>query len=94
MSRFRINFLGLSTATKAGLMVMLMVLLLVLGLVTEWFMITNQIAHDNAQWCDTLNLITAKPVPRPSDPSANPSRQGQYLLYQDFLILKDRFGCQ
>lgn len=94
MTRFRINLLGLSNATKAGLTVALMVLLLVTGLATEWFMITNTIAHSNAQWCDTLNLLTSKPVPKPSDPAKNPSRQGQYLFYTNLVHLKDRFGCR
>jgi hypothetical protein len=94
MSRFRIQLLGLSQATKAGLAVALLVLLLVIGLATEWIMITSVISHSNAQWCDTLSLLTSRPVPKPADPASNPSRAGQYQLYEDFVHIKAKFGCR
>lgn len=52
-----------------------------------------QITLSQHHWCDTLSLLTQHPVPAPSDPAADPSRQGQYLLYQDFVRLKGEFGC-
>jgi hypothetical protein len=83
----------LSQATKLALSFAFMIFLLVAGLGIEYWMITSVIHHSNAQWCDTLNLLTENPVPKPKDPSANPSREGQYLFYSNLVNLKNRFGC-
>ena len=83
----------LSHATKLALSFAFMIFLLVAGLGIEYWMITSAIHHSNAQWCDTLNLLTANPDPKPSDPRANPSREGQYLFYANLVNLKSRFGC-
>jgi hypothetical protein len=55
---------------------------------SEW-----TVARSQRQWCETLTLITSVPVPAPADPAANPSREGQYRLYEDFLQVQRRFGC-
>jgi hypothetical protein len=86
--------LGLTHATKVAFSVGFMVFLLVAGLAIEYIMITSTIRHSNAQWCDTLALITSRPVPKPTDPAANPSRQESYLLYSDFVTLQNKFGCK
>lgn len=52
------------------------------------------VAYSNRQWCDTLNLLTSRPVPRPADPAANPSREGQYLFYINLVQLGKHFGCR
>jgi hypothetical protein len=53
----------------------------------------SEVNGNNRQWCDTLTLLTSKPVPKPADPSANPSRMEGYTLYEDFAVLRRRFGC-
>ena len=53
----------------------------------------HQTSASNRQWCDTLTLLTSKPVPRPADPGANPSRAQAYTLYADFVTLRRNFGC-
>ena len=45
------------------------------------------------QWCATLTLLTARPVPKPSDPAANPSRENAYIFYSNLVQLRQRFGC-
>jgi hypothetical protein len=45
------------------------------------------------QWCATLQLLTARPVSRPVDPKANPSRENTYVFYTNLLDLRRRFGC-
>lgn len=54
---------------------------------------TYAVQQSQHKWCDTLNLLTEHPVPRPADPAANPSRAQNYLYYTTFLTLKGRFGC-
>lgn len=53
----------------------------------------HAVNSSNRQWCDTLTLLTARPVPKPPDPSANPSRMQAYTLYADFVTLRNRLGC-
>jgi hypothetical protein len=55
----------------------------------------NRAAIEQAdhQWCTTLALLTARPVPRPADPASNPSRVQAYLYYSDFLQLRHKLGC-
>lgn len=53
----------------------------------------HQVASSQQQWCDTLDLLTRTPVPKPADPKANPSREATYELYRDFVKLKDKFNC-
>lgn len=90
----RFRLLGLSHATKIALSIVLMIVLLLAGLGIEYWMITNTVRHSDAQWCDTLSLLTENRVPKPDDPAANPSRQNQYLLYVNLIKLKDRFSCK
>lgn len=89
-----LNLMGLTHATRVALSVVFMVFFMVAGLGIEYWMITRIIADSNAQWCDTLSLLTSRPVAKPSDPKANPSRMATYLLYQDFVRLEDKFSCR
>lgn len=88
-----LNFMGLTHATKVALTVVFMVIFMIAGLGVEYLMITRVIADSNAQWCDTLSLLISRPVAKPADPRANPSRMATYLLYEDFVHLRDKFGC-
>ena len=54
---------------------------------------THEVQANNHQWCDTLTLLTSKPVAKPADPASNPSRADEYVLYRDFVTLRQRFGC-
>jgi hypothetical protein len=44
-------------------------------------------------WCQTLNLLTQHPVPKPADPAANPSRARAYQFYAVFVQQRHRLGC-
>jgi hypothetical protein len=50
------------------------------------------IGHNDGQWCDTLSLLTNKPVPPPAK-GAGPEQQTGYELYLDFEHLKQTFRC-
>lgn len=43
--------------------------------------------------CQALETLTNTPVPKPADPKANPSREGQYELYLGLLNWKREDGC-
>jgi hypothetical protein len=55
---------------------------------------SREIGLNNQKWCTTLELLTSRPVPRPPDPAANPSREQAYVLYTDFRDLRHRLGCR
>jgi hypothetical protein len=44
--------------------------------------------------CPIVRLVIAHPVPRPSNPAANPSRVATYQMYEDFVIVKRQYGCR
>jgi hypothetical protein len=44
--------------------------------------------------CTALNLLTLKPVPRPSDPGANPSREISYEFYVALLSWDRADHCE
>ena len=82
---------GMTRGARRAVAVLLVVNFFVAG-ACLWFT-TYQVGHSSRQWCDTLTLLTARPVPRPADPHANPSRMQAYTLYSDFAALRRRFGC-
>jgi hypothetical protein len=51
------------------------------------------IAYEHFTWCQAMDLLTAEPVPKPSDPSANPSRVRDYQYYQTFLTIHRKLHC-
>jgi hypothetical protein len=51
------------------------------------------VAYSDQQWCGALSLLTSHPTPKPADPAANPSREGEYLFYLDLVTIKTKFKC-
>jgi len=51
----------------------------------------NHVQESHA--CQALTLLTAKPVPKPADPAANPSRETTYDFYRDLVYWRDADGC-
>ena len=47
----------------------------------------------NHKWCSVIDAITARPVPKPADPAANPSRATSYEWYLRFVRLGHDLGC-
>jgi hypothetical protein len=82
---------GMTHGARRAVIVLFVINFLVAG-ACLWFA-TYQVSSSNRQWCDTLSLLTSKPVPKPDDPSANPSRMQTYTLYADFVALRRHFGC-
>ena len=74
-----------------GATVLVAALVVAVGLC--FIMVGAAVGASNRHWCDTLTLLTSRPVAKPANPAANPSRAGQYALYEDFVRLRDEFGC-
>jgi hypothetical protein len=53
----------------------------------------QKVRDSDRQWCSTLTLLTSRPVPKPAEPKANPSREQAFVLYSDFVQLRHRLGC-
>jgi hypothetical protein len=81
------------TPRLAGAAVGLLFALIVAGSAFAIWQARVSVANADRQWCSTLTLLTARPVPRPSDASANPSREDAYVFYRNLVTLRDRFGC-
>jgi hypothetical protein len=72
------------------------VVLLVAGAViitVSLYLSSQERAHDDQRWCDTLDLLTSQTVAAPADPAKNPSREGQYKFYLDLVHLAREYGC-
>lgn len=82
---------GMTHGARRAVIVLFVINFLVAG-ACLWFT-TYQVSHSNRQWCDTLTLLTSKPVAKPANPQANPSRMQTYTLYADFVTLRKRLGC-
>jgi hypothetical protein len=83
----------MSKATKYALTGVTALLVIVGVLAGAWGINTWQIHRSQQQWCSALDLLTQTVVTPPADPKTNPSREGQYQLYTDFVDIKHRFGC-
>jgi hypothetical protein len=81
----------ITPGARRAVATLFVVVLVMFGL--DLLFTARQVQDSNHQWCSTLTLLTSRPVPRPSDPSANPSREQTYVLYSDFVTLRHRLGC-
>jgi hypothetical protein len=67
------------------LMVFAMVVPIGVGI---WFTIQQE-----RHACQALDLIVAHPIPKPADPTTNPSREANYQFYQAILTWHNQNGC-
>ncbi|MGH3743719.1 MAG: hypothetical protein ACRDTP_02535 [Mycobacteriales bacterium] len=80
MNRLRYAFVALS------------VLMLALAGVNLLFTV-NTVQGNDHKFCQVITATTAAPVPKPSDPAANPSREQGYEWYLRFVQLGRSLGC-
>lgn len=52
-----------------------------------------QVHTSQHEWCHLLTTLTQTPIPKPADPSANPSRVQNYNFYMQLVQLRGEFGC-
>jgi len=85
----------LVTSTKARWRwrVAWLVILIVVGSGANLLWTSYAIHKNNLQWCDTLDLVTSRPVTRPADPKKEPAKELSYEFYQAITALKHRQGC-
>jgi hypothetical protein len=58
------------------------------------FLLSVQVAKTNEKkFCDIINSVVAVPVPRPSDPQKDPSRERAYIFDVKFKSLDESLGC-
>jgi hypothetical protein len=50
--------------------------------------------QSNQVLCPLIDLVTASPVQRPTDPKANPSRMTSYRFYVAFVYASRKYHCQ
>lgn len=84
----------ISRGTKYALTICIALSLLVTAVALSIAMSTWQINRSQREWCDALNVLTSQPVPAPANPAQNPSREAAYRLYEDFVQVKQEFGCR
>ena len=53
----------------------------------------HAVSDSNHKFCGVVSAITARPVPKPADPRANPSRATSYEWYLRFVRLDRDLGC-
>lgn len=53
----------------------------------------SAVNSSNHKWCQIVTSLTAVPVPKPPDPTANPSRERSWEIYVQFVELKRSLGC-
>lgn len=63
------------------------------GIVGNLLWTAHEISASNHKFCQVITATTAVPVPRPADPSANPSRETSYEWYVRFVDLGRSLGC-
>jgi hypothetical protein len=78
---------------KARYSFVFLVLLSVISSTLAVVISVQQIANSNHKWCQIVSSLTAMPVPKPSDPTANPSRERSWEIYVQFVELKRSLGC-
>src|SRR6185437_8577040 len=71
------------------------ILVLIVAVLTGASLVQNArtIRADDQKWCAAMTLLTERPVPKPADPAANPSREQTYRFYMTFVELKHSLGC-
>lgn len=70
-------------------LVVFSVLLAVMAVMISLYQINNS----NHKWCQIVDTITSVPVPKPNNPTADPSRERAWEFYIEFVVLKRSLGC-
>lgn len=78
---------------RVALAVVFIVVAFAAAIVVSVALSLHAVDRSEHQWCETLTLLTEKPIPRPADPKANPSRENTYLFYAHLKALESKFGC-
>jgi hypothetical protein len=80
-------------AALLAVVIALVVALPATGTVVAIWQARQSVSTSDRRWCSTLALLTARPVPRPADPKANPSREDAWRFYVNLRTLEHHFGC-
>lgn len=87
------DFLRTSPAVKAATVAGLVIVLLAVGIGANFWLTSYEVQRNNHTLCNIVNLVTAHPVPKPTNPTQNPSRAVNYEFYEAFVQVKNDYGC-
>lgn len=78
---------------RIALAVAVVVIVLAGSILGSYALGLHALSTSQRHWCQTLTLLTSRPVPRPAAPADNPSREDAYLFYVHLKTLERDFGC-
>jgi hypothetical protein len=72
--------------------VMLVVISIILSVLSFLGGLYEQ-GQNNHRFCQVIHSATTEPIPKPTDPKKNPSREQNYEAYIQFVQLGKSLGC-
>lgn len=69
------------------------IVLLISAVTGDFFIAQHEARQEVRQLCSVINLVAENPVPEPSNPGANPSRNDLYKFYVAFKTIQHAYGC-
>lgn len=84
----------LSGNVRLALAIFVAGLFFVVSIAGSYALALHAVSSSQHNWCAALDVLTAKPVPEPADPAANPSRVATYQFYESLKRLETQFGCR
>lgn len=71
----------------------LIAVLFIAGVAGSYVLGLSNLHRSQGELCTAFELLTARPVPRPADPSANPSREQNYQFYITLRQIEAAYHC-
>jgi hypothetical protein len=78
---------------KVGISAILIVIGVAVAVGGSYLLGLHALTQSQHALCPIVRLVTAKPIPRPTDPAKNPSRVANYEFYEDFAQVRQQYGC-
>jgi phosphatidylserine/phosphatidylglycerophosphate/cardiolipin synthase-like enzyme len=87
VKRFRI------VVNEVTLASIILAVLLAAGWLVVYWLAVGAVNTSDHRWCTTLELLTSKPVAKPTHPASDLSRERAYVFYLHLKELERDFGC-
>lgn len=93
----KLMLIELSPAARAAIAAGALAVLIASAVVGDYLVAnwraSQAVQHSQHILCQVIQLVTAHPVPKPSDPAANPSREQSYRFYSAFTTVGHQYHC-